>query len=328
VIVTGGTGSIGREIVKQLLESSPKVVRVFSRDETKHYELFEELGDRPDVRYLVGDIRDRLRLKRAMEGVDVVFHAAALKHVPSCEYNPFEAVQTNVVGTQNVIEAALDAGVKRLIAISTDKAVNPTNTMGATKLLAEKIVSSAYEWTWAKGLRLSSVRFGNVLGSRGSVVPIIRRQVEKGGPATLIGLNMTRFVMTIPDAVGLVLKAAMLTERGEVFILKMPVLRVTDLLDVLIEEYAPVFGRKPSEIEIKPITARAGERAKEELLTVEEAERQTFDIGGMWKVYPQHFIAKHGLKPKPVVPSQYDSEEAKPMSHAEIRAMLKKAALI
>ncbi len=146
ILVTGGTGSIGSEIVKQLLTMAPTVVRIFSRDETRQYEMQQELGDRKDMRYLIGDIRDLGRLKRALEGIDIVFHAAALKHVPSCEYNPFEAVRTNVLGTQNVINAALDAKVKKVIAISTDKAVNPINVMGATKLLAEKLIVTANNW--------------------------------------------------------------------------------------------------------------------------------------------------------------------------------------
>ena len=162
ILVTGGTGSIGSVIVKTLLEAEPEVVRIMSRDETRQYEMQLELGDRDDVRFLVGDIRDEQRLRRAMSGIDFVFHAAALKHVPSCEYNPFEAVQTNVGGTQNIINAALDAEVEKVIAISTDKAVNHVNVMGATKLLAEKLIVTANNWI--SGVKFGCVRFGNVLG--------------------------------------------------------------------------------------------------------------------------------------------------------------------
>ena len=211
VLVTGGTGSIGSEIVRQVLAQSPEVVRIFSRDETKQYYLESILGRRPDLRYLVGDVREKDRLRRALKDIDVVFHTAALKQVPSCEYNPFEAVKTNVFGTQNVIEAALESGVSRVIAVSTDKAINPTSTMGATKLLSERLVATANSWT--SDTTFACVRFGNVLNSRGSLVPLAKSQIERGGPVTLTDEGMTRFMMPISEAVKLTLEAGA-TRRG------------------------------------------------------------------------------------------------------------------
>jgi FlaA1/EpsC-like NDP-sugar epimerase len=273
VLVTGGTGSIGSEIVRQVLTQSPAVVRIYSRDETKQYYLEETLGKRPDVRYLVGDVREKDRLRRAMKDIEVVFHAAALKQVPSCEYNPFEAVKTNVVGTQNVIEASLDSGVRKVIAVSTDKAINPTSTMGATKLLSERLVATAN--AWATETVFSCVRFGNVLNSRGSLVPLAKSQIERGGPVTLTDERMTRFMMPISEAVRLTLEAGQLAAGGEIFILKMPALRVKDLLEVIISEYAPLAGVEPATVRLRKIGVRPGEKLEEELLTEEELPRTT-----------------------------------------------------
>lgn len=273
VLVTGGTGSIGSEIVRQVLRQSPAVVRVFSRDETKQYYLEETLGKRGDVRYLVGDVREKERLRRAMKDIDVVFHAAALKQVPSCEYNPFEAVKTNVVGTQNVIEASLETGVRRVIAVSTDKAINPTSTMGATKLLSERLVATAN--AWATETVFACVRFGNVLNSRGSLVPLAKSQIERGGPVTLTDERMTRFMMPISEAVTLTLEAGQLAAGGEIFIVKMPALRIKDLLEVIISEYAPMAGVEPTTVRMRKIGVRPGEKMEEELLTVEELPRTT-----------------------------------------------------
>ncbi|OGO58325.1 MAG: hypothetical protein A2025_02105 [Chloroflexi bacterium RBG_19FT_COMBO_47_15] len=271
VLVTGGSGSIGSEVVKKMLQCEPKVVRVLSNDENCLFNLEQELRCYSNLRFLVGDVRDKERLQRAVENVDFVFHAAALKHVPLCEYNPFEAVKTNVLGTQNVIEAAMEEEVEKLITISTDKAVNPVNVMGATKLLAERLTTSA---NYYKGLRktaFSCVRFGNVLDSRGSVMPSFRDQIRKGGPVTLTDPDMTRFVMTIPTAVDLVLKAAKIARGGEIFIFKMPALRIGDLAKAMIGELAPQYGYNPQSIKVQISGKRAGEKVYEELLTADEA---------------------------------------------------------
>ena len=337
VLVTGGTGSIGGEIVRQLLEFEPAVVRIFSRDETRQAEFRQALGEREDVRYLIGDVRDVVRLRRALSGIEVVFHAAALKHVPACEYNPFEAVQTNVVGTQNLIEAALDAGVERVIAISTDKAVDPVNTMGATKLLAEKLITTANYW--AAQTRFACVRFGNVLGSRGSVVPVIKRQVEAGGPVTLTSLAMTRFVMSIRQAVQLTLKAAAVAAGGEIFILRMPALVVEDLLQVLIERYASRAGVDPGRIRVVTTGPRPGEKLSEALMTDEEALR-TEVMEEMFVVYPprserarvlaeaRQQSARRSPGTDRPSPADFRSDEVqRTLSRAEIRRLLDEAGL-
>jgi len=281
VLVTGGTGSIGSELVRQILRFEPEVVRIFSRDESKQYMLAQELDAGLRVRYLIGDVRDPGRLRRAFSEVDVVFHAAALKHVPSCEYNPFEAVQTNVVGTQNVINAAIDASVERIVAVSTDKAVNPCHTMGATKLLAEKLIIGTN--SSAECPVCCCVRFGNVLGSRGSLVPVINQQVAGGGPISITSVHATRFMMSIEQAAGLILKAGEAATGGEIFILKMPRLRVTDLIEVLVGRAAPLCGRNAEEIPVRHIGMRPGENEHERLISDEELAR-TLELEDMFMV--------------------------------------------
>jgi FlaA1/EpsC-like NDP-sugar epimerase len=208
IIVTGGTGSIGSEIVRQLMLTEAAQIRIFSRDEHKQHELRRELGEDERLRYLIGDIRDKERLDFAFRGVDICLHAAALKHVPVCEYNPFEAIKTNVYGTQNVIDVSIKYDLEKVIAISTDKAVDPESVLGASKLMMERLVTAA---NWASGTsrtRFASVRFGNVLNSRGSVVHMWRAQVEAGGPVTVTDKRMSRFFMNIPEAVTLIFNAS------------------------------------------------------------------------------------------------------------------------
>jgi UDP-N-acetylglucosamine 4,6-dehydratase len=271
ILVTGGTGSIGSAIVEALLGQGPQVVRVLSRDDTKQFELAQRLRSEQALRMLIGDVRSRVRLQRAMSEIELVFHAAAMKHVPASEFNPFEATETNVRGTQNVVEAAIDAGVERVLTVSTDKAVDPTNVMGATKLLAERLMSAAETYKGGSPTRFASVRFGNVIGSRGSLVPLIRGQVARGGPVTVTDPEMSRYMMPMRDAVRLCFEAMQRMAGGEVFILKMPRIRVGDLVEVLIEAYAPQFGFRPDEIAIETIGARAGEKRHEVLLTEDEA---------------------------------------------------------
>lgn len=273
ILITGGTGSIGKELLYQVLAAGAKVVRVFSRNEYAQYLLGLELKEKnllSRTRLLLGDVRDRDRVFRASTNVDIIFHCAALKHVTACEFNPFEAVKTNVIGTQNIVEAAIQNNVERMVAISTDKAVSPTNTMGATKLLAERLVTSAEYYKGLCRTRFSAVRFGNVLGSSGSVIPLFVNQIKKGGPVTLTHREMLRFFMSIPDAVKLVLRAGSVGKGGEVFILKMPVMNIMDLITVLIELFAKAYGYDPEQIEIKEIGVQPGEKLQEELMTEEE----------------------------------------------------------
>lgn len=284
VLITGGTGSIGSAIARKLLDYKAGVVRILDIDEEAQFELEQELqsrvSTRDKARFLIGDVRDRERIKRAVENVDVVFHAAALKHVPTCEYNAFEAAKTNVLGTQNVIEAAMDAEVDKFITVSTDKAINPVNVMGATKLLAERLTISANYYKGDRRTIFSCVRFGNVLGTSGSVVQVFARQIREGGPVTVTDPSMTRFVMSMSRAVELVLKAAQMAQGGEVFIFKMPALRVGDLAGVMIEELASRYRHKPHEIKTKIIGIRPGEKFHEELMTEEESvwARETKDM--------------------------------------------------
>jgi len=275
ILLTGGTGSFGNAFVERVVSAWPDaVVRVYSRDELKQSEMLSRFGD-GQVRFLIGDVRDRSRMTRAAEGADIVIHAAAMKQVPACEYNPFEAVRTNVLGAQHVIDAAIDAGVQKVVALSTDKAVNPVNLYGATKLCAEKIVVQGNAYASLSKTRLSCVRYGNVVGSRGSVVPVFRQQVSEGR-LTITDERMTRFWITLEQAVDLVLFALDNMVGGEVFIPKIPSMRVVDLADAM----APGL---PREI----VGIRPGEKLHELLLTVDES-RHAVDADGVYVVLPEH----------------------------------------
>lgn len=271
ILVTGGCGSIGSEIVNKLLDLNVKAIRIYDNDESGLFKIQQKLTTKK-IRPLIGDVRDKDRLRRAAENVDITFHAAALKHVPLCEYNPFEAVKTNILGTENVINAALQEEIDKLVFISTDKAVNPTNVMGASKLLAEKITISANNFKGKKKTSFCSVRFGNVLNSNGSVIPLFKNQIKKGGPVTVTIPNMTRFFMNIPNAVSLVLKAGYFSNGGETFILKMPTVKIIDLAEATIEQYSSEYGYKISDIDIKIIGKRPGEKMHEELMNDLDAE--------------------------------------------------------
>lgn len=313
ILVTGGTGSIGNEIVKKLINLQPKIVRVLDNNETALFELEQELGTE-NIRTFIGDIRDKERLNRAFENVDIIFHAGALKHVSLCEFNPFDAVKTNVLGTQNVLNAALDMNVKKVVMISTDKAVNPINVMGATKLLAERLTISANHYIGDRDTIFSCVRFGNVLDSRGSVVPIFKKQIEKGGPLTITDPEMTRFVMSIPEAVNLILKAGEIAEGNEIFILKMPALNIVDLAEVMIELLAPQYGFNVDQIQIKCVGKRFGEKIFEELMTVDEL-RQAVDKEELFVINSKH--QQNGDNN-----FDYNSHLARKLSKDEIREIL------
>jgi len=325
--VTGGTGSIGSVIVKTLLSYKPKQIRVYSRDETKQFNLANELGPNVPVAFLVGDIRDKERLHMAMENIDIVFHAAALKHVLSCERNPFEAVKTNVQGTQNVIDCAFANKVDKVVGISTDKATDPSSVMGCTKLLAEKIMLATYFYKGSKKTKFSFVRFGNVLGSRGSVVPLFFKQAMSGGPVTITDPEMTRFFMSIPQAVGLILKAVTMMKDREIFILKMPSARIKDMAQAVIEIVGKDKGGK--EIRIKSIGKKNGERLHEKLLTEEESSI-ALDTKDMFiilsylahesdtdKKYSQYYSGAKKFKR-----GEYSSESQKPMTMAGLKTLL------
>jgi len=333
ILVTGGAGSIGSEIVRQLLKYKPKTVRVFDSDENGLFNLQQELCKHQDVRFLLGDIRDKERIMKAMENIDIVFHAAALKHVPSCEYNPFEAIKTNINGTQNVVEAALEEEVEKFINISTDKAANPISTMGATKLLAEKLVVSANYYKGNRRTILSSVRFGNVIGSRGSVLQIFKQQIRNGGPVTITNSDMTRFIMSINQAVNLIFKATEMAIGGEVFILKMPVLRLKDLYEVVVEEYAPRYNIDKNKIKIENVGMRAGERVHEHLMREEEA-LSALETENMFIILPQVQIPdlddKSYIYPnaRKTAVKDYSTKNERVLNKEEIRKMLSEEKLL
>lgn len=275
LLITGGTGSFGQAFVERILKfGNPQRVIVFSRDEQKHHAMKSQFPD-PRVRFFVGDVRDLDRLKMALRGVQIVVHAAAMKHVDICEYNPIEAIRTNILGSVNLTQAALEAGVEKVIAVSTDKAVAPVNLYGATKLCMEKLITSSNAYAGDLATRFATVRYGNVMGSKGSVIPLFLRQKE-AGRVTITDDRMTRFWVDMDGAVELVLKALNLIKGGEIFIPKLRSATVTELAETL----APGV---PQEV----IGMRAGEKLHESLLAPEERPR-TRDIGDLLVVDPEH----------------------------------------
>ena len=274
VLITGGTGSFGKKFIEIMLRDyQPRKLIVFSRDELKQYEMQAAGFDHPSMRYFIGDIRDRDRLVRAMNGVDIVVHAAALKQVPACEYNPMEAIKTNIMGTSNVMEAALDVGVKKVLALSTDKAVNPVNLYGATKLAAEKLVVQSNAYAAGTSTRYSCVRYGNVVGSRGSVVPVFLKQRESG-KVTITDDRMTRFWLSLEQGVRFVIACIEQMEGGEVFVPKIPSMNVADLARAI----AP-------KARIDIIGIRPGEKLHEVMISEDES-RNTVELEKMFVVQP------------------------------------------
>lgn len=273
ILITGGVGSIGSVIVEALVSKHfPAQIRIFDQNEEGLFNASLKYAKNPKIRFLAGNIRDKERITWAIKDVDYVFHAAALKHVVLNEYNPFEAIKTNVLGTENVVIASISEGVNKFINISTDKASIPFSTMGASKLLAERITAAANYYKGKSPTICTSVRFGNVLASSGSVIPIFCNQIKRRVPLTLTDKRMVRYFMTIPQAVNLIFKATEIAQGGEVFILKMPSLKIIDLAQVLIENYAPVYGIKPESVKIEEVGMRPGEKIKEKLITPAESE--------------------------------------------------------
>jgi len=250
ILITGGTGSIGTAIAKKAIIDKAKLIRVFSNDENGLYEMESEISKNDRIEYVIGDIRDEDIVDSIVKNIDIIFHTAALKHVDRCELNPFEAITVNTIGTKNIIQAAIRAKVKKVVSISTDKAVNPIGVMGATKLLSEKLMS-AEAHRYNSNTIFSTVRFGNVFQTRGSILPHIERQIKKGGPITITDERMMRFFMTKDDAVQLILDATKLAKGGETFVLKMPLLRLKDLFESMKKLLGSKYGFKPSQIKTK-----------------------------------------------------------------------------
>ena len=285
VLITGVCGTVGRELLRQILRRDPKEVIGLDNNEEGLFFLTEECRAFPNVRLYLGDIRDRDELVRKLRGVDIVLHAAAFKHVILCEQSPQDAVQTNILGTQNVIDAAIAARVSRVLFTSSDKAVNPTNVMGTSKLMGERLITAANAHRKEGGPIFAATRFGNVLGSRGSVIPLFVRQIAAGGPVTLTDREMTRFIMTLAEAVGLVMESVFQAKGGEVFVTKMPVARIEHLARAMIDLLATRHGYKPENIEIETIGVKPGEKLYEELMNEEEI-RRTVELRRYFVVLP------------------------------------------
>lgn len=292
ILVTGGTGSFGRAFVRTVLAEYPDVRRlvVYSRDELKQFEMSQELSPRQHkaLRYFIGDVRDQDRLRRALEGIEIVVHAAALKQVPAAEYNPFECIKTNVLGAQNMIEACLDSGVKNVVALSTDKAAAPINLYGATKLCSDKLFTAANNITGLRDLRLSVVRYGNVMGSRGSVVPFFLAQ-RASGFFPITDPTMTRFNISLEDGVHMVLWALQNALGGEIFVPKIPSYRITDVAEAI-----------GPECEIRVVGIRPGEKIHEEMITASDS-LNTVDLGPYYAIlpsaadhFPEDYLEKRG----------------------------------
>lgn len=285
ILITGVCGTVGSELIHQLLPYEPKEIIGLDNNETEAFFLDQNYKSQANVHIYLGDVRDRDKLTYMMRGIDIVLHAAALKHVILCEKAPNDAVHTNIQGVQNIIHAAVNNQVKRVLFTSSDKAVNPTNVMGTSKLMGERLMTAANAFRRENGPVFASTRFGNVLGSRGSVIPLFKRQITQGGPVTLTDPRMTRFIMSLDEAVRLVLETTFLAQGGEVFITKMPVARIPDLAEVMIEVLAEQHGHHPDDVEIEIIGCKPGEKLYEELMSEEET-RRTLELEKYFVVLP------------------------------------------
>ncbi len=328
ILITGGAGSIGSALVREILKYEPKAVRVLDIHEFSLHSLETSLTaeELPKIRFLLGDVKDKDRLQRAMSGVDIVYHAAAYKHVHLCEYNPLEAIRTNVIGTQNAIDAALHNKVKKFVFISTDKAVHPVGTLGASKLLGEKITTAANYYKGDQSTVFSSVRFGNVTMSNGSVIPTFVKQVKKGLSLTVTSSGMTRFLMPLSKAINLIFRATEAMNGGEVFVLKMKSVNIQDLALGIAEEHAKQNGNKYKS-KIQKIGHRAGEKMHEKLLAEEESGK-VVDLPEMLVILPavdspyQTYNNPFSAQSKKINHNVYSSNR-KPMSKKQIVEFLK-----
>jgi UDP-N-acetylglucosamine 4,6-dehydratase len=283
ILVTGGTGSFGRAFVRMTLERyNPRKLIVFSRDEMKQEDMQREFGDHPALRFFLGDVRDKDRLKRACQGVDYLVHAAALKIVPTAEYNPFECIKTNVLGAMNVIDSAIDTGIKRVVALSTDKACNPVNLYGATKLCSDKLFIAGGSYVGDAETRFSVVRYGNVMGSRGSVIPFFQKLATAGREIPITHPDMTRFMISLDQGVELVYTALHEAVGGEIFVKKIPSMRVLDIAEAI----AP-------ELPTKIIGMRPGEKLHEQMISVEDSPH-TYEFSDYYKIIPSWSMPKRG----------------------------------
>lgn len=325
ILITGVCGTVGKELFNLLKDSDAAEIVGIDNNESELFFLEQAFIDDDNINFFLCDIRDQESLETRMRGMDVVLHSAAFKHVGLCEHSPRSAVGTNIIGCQNVIDAATIAGVERVLFTSSDKAVNPTTVMGTSKLMGERLMTAANMRRRDSDPIFGVTRFGNVLGSRGSVIPLFRSQIAQGGPVTVTHQDMTRFIMSLREAVHLVLEAALTFKGGEVFITKMPVMRIMDLAEIMIEELAPSYGHNPKDIEVKFIGPRPSEKMYEELMTGEEC--------GHALESEEFFIIKPALKNNGETYSYdnmqvktaempYNSDIAKPMDKELLRKYL------
>ena len=314
VLVTGGTGSIGRHIVNKLLETDSQRIIVFNRDEIKHFLMKGEISD-PRVEFFLGDVRNYRQVERVFQrySIDSVFHAAAMKHVVVSERFPLECVQTNIIGTSNVVTISKRNGVERLITISTDKATSPSNVMGATKFIAEKITLNE---------NYTCVRFGNVANSRGSVIPILIDNLLKHKPLNITDPNVTRFIIEIPEAASLVLKAAQHSQGGDIFILKMSAMRLKDLVDVVVDDIAPLLGIGANDITVKYTGLTTGEKIDEDLINITEIDR-VYELSNMYVILNDNNRASDydGLQKTALL--DYSSQKVQTVAKTEIKRLVK-----
>lgn len=319
ILITGGTGSIGQALTRKILEFEPKVIRIFDINESARFSFKNELSAyKSTVRFLIGDVRDITRLNQACENIDIIIHCAAMKHVEASEYNSFEAVKTNVIGTQNIIEAAINNNVSKVIFTSSDKAVNPSNTMGTTKLLAEKLITAGNYHKGTKNTIFSTVRFGNVMGSNGSVIPLFKKQIKEQSLVTITNRGMTRFMMTLTQAIDLIIESTEIAKGGEIFIFKMPTINICDLAESM-------FPNNKF-IDIKTIGMIQGEKLYEELMTDDEAQH-ALERKDMYILLPQiddeYFsVDKHSYNAFPMTSNIFVSKNATPLSKRKIKQIL------
>ena len=329
VMVTGACGTVGKELTRQLLENYDVGELVgLDNNESELFFLEQQFSENCNATFFLADIRDYPKLTRKMNEIDVVFHTAAFKHVIMCERSPFEAVQTNILGVQNIVAAATENNVKRLIFTSSDKAVNPTSVMGTSKLMGERLFTAANSNLRNGGTIFASTRFGNVLGSRGSVIPIFREQIRRGGPVTLTHPKMTRFIMSIKEAVRLVIDSAMIARGGEVFVTKMPVITIKDLAEVMVEELAPKFGHDPDSVKIDVIGFKPGEKLYEELMNYEET-RRTIELKNYFAIFPAFRALYRSINYEyndilsEVVETPYNSDNELPLNKENLKKIIR-----
>ena len=322
VLITGGTGSLGTALTKKILETNVTTIRIFSRDEWKQVQMDSNFNDKR-LRFFIGDVRDKERLSRALENVDIVIHAAALKQMPVAEYNPFEAVKTNVIGTENLIESCLDNNVETVLAIGTDKAVAPLNTYGATKLLMERLFVSANFYKGEHKTKFLCVRYGNVMGSRGSIIPVFVNQIKDKKKITITDPNMTRFNILMSEALNLIFRALKNGKGGEVFVPKLKAYRVGDIKDAIIEVLK-------SNTEVENIPVRPGEKIHESLISFDELSN-TFENEEDYMIIDkqiQNWYMKNIKLKKSAINHQYSSDKVEVITKHKLKELLIKEQLI